>query len=232
MKDSIFRFAFSDLKLDVQQIEMVIGYREGESHEAISDLITDALYVAESVCDLRAEYRIFPDVEFDASAKSVKVAGVEFSLKKIVFGQLRKSGSMAVFLSTAGEKLGEMSRKEMKEGDLLQGYIYDVIGSEAADGASALMQERLKAEAEQEGLRITNRYSPGYCDWNVEEQHKLFSLMHENFCGITINSSALMSPEKSVSGFIGVGSDVRFNKYTCGLCDMKDCIYRKIRQQD
>lgn len=230
MTDAVFRFAFSDLNLDVRQIEMLMGYREGESHEAISDLISDALQVAESVCDLRAEYRIFTDLEFDAAAKSAKFAGVEFSLKKIVFGQLRKSRTLAVFLSTAGEKLGRMSRQAMKDGDLLQGYIYDVIGSEAADGASALMQERLKAAAEQEGLRITNRYSPGYCDWNVEEQHKLFSLMNDNFCGITINSSALMSPEKSVSGFIGIGSDVRFNKYTCGLCDMKDCIYRKIRR--
>lgn len=229
MNDSTFKFKFSELKLDVRQIEMVMGYREGESHEAISDLIARALLDAESVCDLKAEFRIFSGVEFDASEKSVKIAGLEFSLKKIVFGQLRKSESMAVFLSTAGDKLGEMSRKAMKDGDLLQGYIYDVIGSEAADGASALMQEKLMMAAEQEGLKITNRYSPGYCDWNVDEQHKLFHLMKDNFCGITVNSSALMSPEKSVSGFIGIGREVRFNQYTCGLCDMKDCIYRKTR---
>lgn len=229
MNDSTFKFEFSDLNLDVRQIEMVMGYREGESHEAISDLIAGALIDAESFCELKAEYRIFSGIEFNPSEKSVKIAGLEFSLKKIVFGQLRKSESMAVFLSTAGEKIGEMSRKAMKDGDLLQGYIYDVIGSEAADGASALMQEKLKMAAEMEGLRITNRYSPGYCDWNVDEQHKLFHLMKDNFCGITVNSSALMSPEKSVSGFIGIGREVRFNKYTCGLCDMQDCIYRKIR---
>jgi len=229
MNDSTFRFGFSDLKIDVRQIELAIGYREGESDEAVSELISQSLLYAESVCDLKAEYRIFSGVEFDPSEKSVKISGFEFSLKKIVFGQLRKAESIAVFLSTAGEKLGEMSRKAMKDGDLLQGYIYDVIGSEAADGASALMQEKLRIAAEQEGLKITNRYSPGYCDWNVAEQHKLFSLMRDNFCGITINESALMSPEKSVSGFIGIGPDVRFNKYTCGLCEMKDCIYRKTR---
>jgi len=36
-----------------------------------------------------------------------------------------------------------------------------------------------------------------------------------------------MDPEKSVSGIIGIGENVRFNPYTCGMCDMKDCIYRK-----
>jgi hypothetical protein len=229
MNDSTFLFEFSELNLDVRHIEMVMGYREGESYEAISDIVAQALHDAEYLCELKAEYRIFSGIEFNHSEKSVRIAGLEFSLNKIVFGQLRKSESMAVFLSTAGEKLGEMSRKAMMDGDLLQGYIYDVIGSEAADGASALMQGKLKMAAEREGFGITNRYSPGYCDWNVDEQHKLFHLMKDNFCGITLNSSALMSPEKSVSGFIGIGRSVRFNKYTCGLCDMKDCIYRKIR---
>jgi hypothetical protein len=56
--------------------------------------------------------------------------------------------------------------------------------------------------------------------------------MPDNFCGIRLTPSALMDPVKSVSGFIGIGNDVRFNPYTCNLCDMKDCIYRKVRGAD
>ena len=36
-----------------------------------------------------------------------------------------------------------------------------------------------------------------------------------------------MDPVKSVSGFIGIGEHVKYNPYTCRLCDMKDCIYRR-----
>ena len=136
---------------------------------------------------------------------------------------------MAVFLCTAGREIGIRSRETMNEGDLLTGYIYDVVGSEIADSAAEFLQNRLKDEITSEGKRITNRYSPGYCGWDVAEQHKLFQLMPDNFCGIRLNSSALMDPEKSVSGFIGIGKNVRYNDYTCGLCDMKDCIYRKIK---
>jgi hypothetical protein len=206
-----------------------MGYKDGESDEAVADMIHQALISAESVCDIRGEYRIFSDVEFNSADKSVIINDINFDLKKIVYGQLRKSELIAVFLSTAGEEIGNISRIAMREGDLVKGYIYDVIGSEVADGAAGLMQDKLKEETGASGLKITNRYSPGYCDWNVEEQHKLFSLMAENFCGIKLNSSALMIPEKSVSGFIGIGKDVRFNQYTCGLCDMDDCIYRKLR---
>jgi hypothetical protein len=55
--------------------------------------------------------------------------------------------------------------------------------------------------------------------------------MPDNYCCIKLNDSALMNPEKSVSGFIGIGEHVRYNPYTCRLCDMKGCIYRKIKDK-
>jgi hypothetical protein len=80
-------------------------------------------------------------------------------------------------------------------------------------------------------MKITNRYSPGYCDWNVGEQHKLFSFFPDNYCGIRLTPSALMDPVKSVSGIIGIGENVKRNDYTCRVCDMKDCIYRRSREE-
>jgi hypothetical protein len=114
----------------------------------------------------------------------------------------------------------------VNDGDLLTGYVYDVIGSEIVETAADLMQADLASEMAKLGLKITNRYSPGYCKWDVEEQHKIFRFMPYNYCGIRLTPSALMDPVKSVSGFIGIGRDVRYNRYTCNLCDMKDCIYR------
>lgn len=227
MNHKTFQFDFSALGLNVVQIEQLLGYKEGESHEAIAEMISDALIVAENICLIKAEYTVFPGIKFDNSVRTIEINDLVFSVNKIVFSQLKKSESMAVFLSTAGEEIGIRSRTAMKEGDLLTGYIYDIIGSEIADGAAALMQDRLEAEMAGLALKITNRYSPGYCQWDVAEQHKLFRLMPDNYCGIKLNESALMHPEKSVSGFIGIGSQVKHNPYTCTLCDMKDCIYRR-----
>ena len=116
----------------------------------------------------------------------------------------------------------------MSEGDPLTGYIYDMIGTLIVDSAAEKMQEILSERCAGNGLKITNRYNPGYCGWAVVEQHKLFSLMSDNFCGIRITDSALMEPIKSVSGFIGIGEKVKYNKYTCSLCDMRNCPYRKL----
>jgi hypothetical protein len=229
MLKTTFQFDFSDLKLSIAQIEKVMGYKDGESHETISQLVGKVLKEAETDFKIRAEYTVFPIIKFNETEKSVEINNLIFNLKKIVFGQIKKSDSIAIFLCTAGKEIGIRSRAAMKGGDLLTGYIYDVIGSEIADAAADLMQDSLKEAMASEGRKITNRYSPGYCGWDVAEQHKLFQLMPDNFCGIKLNPSALMDPEKSISGFIGIGELVRYNQYTCGLCEMKDCIYRKER---
>jgi hypothetical protein len=231
MIKSTFDIDFSALKISTAQIERSMGYKEGESQETISEMILNVLKDAESVCQVKAEYAVYPIMKANEVGKTIEINNIVFDLKKIVFGQIRRSDSVAVFLCTAGKEIGIRSREAMKEGDLLTGYIYDVVGSEIADSAADIMQSRLREKITAEGKKITNRYSPGYCDWDVAEQHKLFQLMPDNYCGIKLNSSALMDPEKSVSGFIGIGENVRYNEYTCGLCDMKDCIYRKTKDK-
>ena len=222
---------FSDLNINIAQVEKIMGYKEGESQEAISEMIMSVLKDAESMCRIKAEYAVYPIGRADDIEKTLEINNLIFNVKKIVYGQIKRSDSVAVFLCTAGREIGIRSRETMNEGDLLTGYIYDVVGSEIADSAAEFLQNRLKDKITSEGKRITNRYSPGYCGWDVAEQHKLFQLMPDNFCGIRLNASALMDPEKSVSGFIGIGKNVRYNDYTCGLCEMKDCIYRKIKDK-
>ena len=229
MQKSTFQFSFPDLKITVAQIERTMGYLEGESHEPVAGLTGKLLREAESVCSIKGEYRVFPVAGFFDTEKSIEINGLVFNVRKIVYSQIKKSDSVAIFLCTAGPEIGILSRNSMKDGDLLTGYIYDVIGSEVVEAAADIMQDNLLKEMISADRKITNRYSPGYCGWDVAEQQKLFQLMPDNFCGVKLNDSSLMDPEKSVSGFIGIGENVRYNPYTCGLCDMKDCIYRKLQ---
>ena len=227
MTGKTFQFDFSNLILSVDQIERLLGYPEGESHETIAGIVTRLLDEAEAICNLKAEYRIYKNIAFHDGNKSIEVSEVIFSIGKIIYSQIKKSDSVALFTCTAGYEIGKRSRNSMKKGDLLEGYIYDVIGSEAVEAVADLMQDDLEADLALSGRKITNRFSPGYCGWNVSEQHKLFGLIPENYCSIRLTESALMDPVKSISGIIGVGEKVKRVPYTCNLCDMKDCMYRR-----
>jgi hypothetical protein len=221
-----FQYDFSELGITVSRIESLLGYDENGDRDLIQNLIGDALREAGEFCNIRAEYRIYDEVSLDNNDKSLTIKNIRFDIKGAAFIQLKKTESVAVFACTAGEGIGKKSREVMMEGDPLKGYIFDTIGSVVVDAAACLMLDALAKSVIESGKKITNRYYPGYCGWSVSEQHKLFHLLPENFCGIRLTESALMDPVKSASGIIGIGERVKYNKYTCSFCDMKDCAYR------
>lgn len=203
-----------------------MGYLPGTAPEPVTELIREVSEELVSMGDIRAEYRIFSNIRFVSEEKTIEIEGIVFAVKPIIYRQIREAEEVALFICTAGPAVGEMSRRSMKDGDLLRGYVYDVIGSEVVENAADTMQEELKRTVMTTGRRITNRFSPGYCGWDVAEQHKLFGFFRDNFCGITLTESALMNPVKSVSGLIGIGREVKYTSYQCHLCDDKNCIYR------
>jgi hypothetical protein len=229
MKYSTFQYKYEDLDIDLTQIEKILGYGEGYDREIVNSLIEEILNEPELFSNIRAEYKIYENIEFVNTDKSLNINNINLQTNKLIFGQLKKADSLAVFLSTAGAEIGIRTRKAMAGGDPLTGYIYDIIGSIVVDAAADRMQSELEKSVLSAGKKITNRYNPGYCGWDVSEQHKIFRLIHDNFCGIRLTESALMDPVKSLSGIIGIGTSVRYNHYTCSLCDMKDCAYREIK---
>lgn len=230
MENKTFNFDFEDLRVESSTIETILGYKEGDDREIVSDLISEILTECHEISNVKAQYVIFKDFRLDAENKTIEINGQDFNVKSIVYGQLRKSEYAAVFLCTAGAEIGERSRLAMKEKDFLKGYVYDVTGSAIVEAAADLLQEDLEKVAGITADKITNRFSPGYCGWDVAEQHKLFSLIPDNYCDIHLTPSALMDPVKSISGIIGIGRNVRFNPYTCRMCNMKDCTYSKIKE--
>ena len=138
---------------------------------------------------------------------------------------------MAVFVCTAGEGFSTCSDKYNKEGDYLKGFIVDAFGSLVAERAMDYIQKELEKEAGKCGMLITNRYSPGYCNWQVQDQKQLFSLLPGNPCNISLSESCLMLPIKSVSGIIGIGEKVRKREYSCDICNNITCVYRKVKDK-
>lgn len=219
-------YPYKDLLPGIDALAGVMGYKSGTAPEPVTDLIAELSEELLTNGEARAEYTIFNHVRLDKVSRTLGVEGVVFNVKPIVFSQLKHAEGAALFICTAGQEVGMRSRRSMREGDLLRGYVYDVLGSEIAEGAAEKMQEALRAAAAATGMSITNRFSPGYCGWDVAEQHKLFSFFPDNYCGITLTDSALMNPVKSVSGIIGIGRNVRYEPYRCRQCDDKNCIYR------
>jgi len=127
---------------------------------------------------------------------------------------------------TAGKEICDYA-KELYQTDMLKGFLLESFANAVVEAAMDRIQDEMREQFGGEGLLVSNRYSPGYCGWNVAEQKKLFNLLPRDFCGISLSDSALMSPIKSISGFIGIGKEIRYKAYKCKACTQKQCVYRK-----
>jgi hypothetical protein len=161
------------------------------------------------------------------SGSELSVQETSFNTGKIIAGQLKHAEKLAFFITTIGSEIEKLSNELFNRNEMLEGYIVNLIGSEAAEACAEYIHKYVAEEMMLEDLNVTNRFSPGYCNWDVSQQFLLFSQFPKKFDYVKLTESALMQPVKSVSGILGIGSRVKYRDYKCALCTDEKCIYRK-----
>ncbi|MFH0763627.1 MAG: vitamin B12 dependent-methionine synthase activation domain-containing protein [Candidatus Omnitrophota bacterium] len=182
-------------------------------------------------------------------ARSKAAPGVTLTKKKIVYisgssikledGVKLSTGEISLFLKdaaylyimavTIGRGIEEAATKYMEKGDPLRGYILDRIGSFACESLAESVEEGLRKTYAPEGLSVSMRFSPGYCDFPIEEQFKLNKTLDFSKIGIAINKNCMMVPKKSITAIVGIGPKGVFGKKRsqCEICAKPDCGYRR-----
>jgi len=218
----------AQVEIDPREILSLLGSETGELESHTEELIGTCLAECKKVMEARAAF-VWGTVRDTDSVEHVSMGESSFKTGRIIKRMLAGSEAYAFLIVTIGPGPESRARELLENGEFLEGYITDLLASALVDSMANQVQKRIRRMANDQGLQITNRYSPGYCSWDVSEQQKLFSLFPQNCCRITLTNSSLMSPIKSVSALIGIGSSIRYQDYTCEICSMKDCTYRKTR---
>ncbi len=219
---NIFKYDFSldEVSVSVEQVLRGMGYLEKNAPEYLYPIVADYLDQVSERMKLSAGFRLF-DSDLEIDSNKIIIGSTELSAKKIITRHLRGASSIAVFAASAGLEFDEWIKSFYNANDQLNGYIVDTIGSEIVESAGDKLETELyKIVAP---LNCSNRLSPGYCNWSVADQHKLFSLLPDKFCGISLSESALMQPIKSISGIIGIGERIKRVDYQCNICNLENC---------
>jgi hypothetical protein len=215
------------IQVDLKEISSLLGTETGALESHTEELIGNCLGDCKRIMEPQAAFVRIPAL-VDSSDDLIAMEGVSFQTGKTIKRMLSGAEAYAVLIVSIGQGPESRARELMNRGEFLEAYITDLLASALVDSAADLVQEHIRRMAADQGWLISNRYSPGYCSWNVSEQQKLFSLFPENTCHITLTESSLMDPIKSISALIGMGPSVRFQEYTCEICSMKDCAFRKM----
>ena len=218
-----------EIFVNPKKIARIMGIDEENIPEHYEGIIREEIHKSAHYLHIKGGYRLCREVDFNTKDHVLVIEGVPFNVGKLVITNLKKSEILALFICTAGEEVSLRSNQLMTAGSLVEGYVADLIGSVVIDEAMNILRQQIMTELEDQGLKITNHFSPGYCDWNVNEQHKLFCFFSADFCGVQLSKSAMMHPVKSISGVMGIGKDVRFNKNICNACPIDDCTFRNAK---
>lgn len=197
----------------------------GDAHttEQVEKYISECL----QVCTPKGAY-VLAEAMTAGAAGEIRIPGYVFHCGNIIQKLLRHSQYYVFFMATAGPGPEFLARSLMNQGNYLEGYIVDLAASAMVDLVAGQIEEQVREHLLIKDLEITNRYSPGYCSWKVEEQKQLFSLFPEGCCGISLSSSCLMDPIKSISGIIGAGAGVTYLDHICEICSLTDCHFRQV----
>ncbi|MFA4916966.1 MAG: hypothetical protein WC560_09890 [Syntrophales bacterium] len=144
---------------------------------------------------------------------------------------LVRCSKVAVFVLTIGNRLEENVVKLAENRMILESYLLDAIGSSAVESLADIVQEHIGETVGKNGLAISLRYSPGYCDWNINQQKLVFRALGKHTSPVQLSSECLMTPQKSISGIIGIGPrENGVTKYNpCKTCAKHNCVGRNRR---
>ncbi len=199
-----------------------------EQEHLADEFIHQALKVFMDSATVTGGYSVFKIDTLDH--KSGWVSRGDFILKqgRQVCSYIKGSTQFALFLCMAGEILTLRSADLNAKAEFMEAFIVDAIGSMTVENAMDKIQEELRLSMHFQSLNTSNRYSPGYCHWELSDQKALFHMIGNQPTGITLSESCLILPSKSVIGLIGIGHALKHKEYGCKICKMDNCIYRKV----
>ena len=216
--------SFNDLHIAESDVWRQMGYGETIPDRRVTDTTRQIMDETAQVVKPLFGYRV---LKGEVEGRLLRVADKELQVGRTIATQLVKAEAFALFVVTAGREFEMYQQEVAARGDILEAFITDAVGSLVAEHCADQMETHLQASIDKLGWRHTNRFSPGYCHWPVSDQQALFCLLGNAPCGVTLHESSLMTPIKSVSGVIGLGTHVEHEDYACAFCNRTDCTLRK-----
>ena len=104
--------------------------------------------------------------------------------------------------ATIGKELPQAVEQAQSAGNMFEAAVFDAVGSECADLAIELLQKIAAAELLRSGLVLSKqRFSVGYGGVELFHQQEIFKELELEHIGMSLTTSFIMQPEKSVTAF-------------------------------
>ena len=194
---------FSSPSLPPYSYKEIARYmRANAENEDIKALIDQCIVECEGKITGKVIYRELP---ISCSEKELDLGFAKVKSKDL--GKLLLNNnchSIILFAATVGIGIDRLILKHSRLSPA-KALCFQAIGAERVEALCDAFSLELKGKFESRGMALTPRFSPGYGDLPLTLQREIFANLDcEKNLGITLNTSLLMTPTKSVTAIIGI----------------------------
>ena len=183
--------------MDRKEILRYLRTNSEIADENVLALVDRAADEVEKNAEIKTLYRIFDCTVSEAETAIGSVIFKSKSRAKNLNGCTR----VVIFGATLGLKIDRMINTASAT-DVALAMAYQAAAAALIEDACDSLEQDIIAK---HGVKLRERYSPGYYDLDITDQKKLFSLIEiTKRIGITLTDGYQMMPSKSVTAFIGV----------------------------
>ena len=148
---------------------------------------------------------------------------------RVIAAHLEHCTHAVLLGATLGAPLDSLLR-QTEVLDMAEAVVLDACANLLVEREADRAEEALRLRLKGQGLYLTGRFSPGYGDFPLTVQRELLRLLDgPGRIGLTVSSSFVMNPRKSITAVLGAAEiPVTGRRAGCASCLMRDkCVYRK-----
>lgn len=208
-------------ELNENEILLYLGYRGQEYSAEVEAQIERCEREVIKAADPRLIWRRF-------SAEGAEFSSLPLAGKDI--GELLEGCREVVLMAvTLGQGVDRLLAKNSVS-NMADAVIMDACASTAIENVADNFEMDLRKELKTENLYLTDRFSPGYGDLPISLQKQFCAVLDtERRIGLSVSSSMLMIPGKSVTAVLGISQRPKpLRKRGCENCSLfRSCPYRR-----
>lgn len=195
---------FNSIDIPKQKVLARLGYLNNKTRlDSNTDALIDTEILVAKKLIVAKQVISTSKIAFQGSNSLLLEPGFTISSNDI-FKLVKDCVSAYGFAVTIGPNLESKRDEYSNSKENSRALILDAIGSVAAEELAEITNKEISATAQKDGLKTTRRFSPGYGDWQLQNQKEFLKWLGADKIGIKLTENYQMLPEKSVSAILGV----------------------------
>lgn len=208
-------------KIDEKETRRYAGLSRAKNFDEKN--IIDACDEALLLLEVRGIWNIY---DYDAE-KNLVLSTPNFKLEgKSITRHLSTCEKVICIAVTVGEEIEREVTKKFGAGNYVESVLLDAAATAAVEQAANLLEKAVAPQIFKDGFKMKSRFSPGYGDWELENQKNFFDITGAAEIGMSLSSALMLMPRKSITAIIGLTKNIydgKSNKKKCETCGKINC---------